>query len=463
MNDNQWALVDVETNGQNPHKDSITEIAIVLLDDWQVVDAWQCLVKPERPIPLQIEKITGITNQMLEGAHPFEFYAQEIFQRLSGRIFVAHNARFDYAFIKNAFARIGMQFSEKVLCTVKLSRRFYPQYKRHNLDSLIERFDFSASARHTAMADVQTMHQFLNLCRENFGEQAIHECFKQLTKRSSLPSYLTTSIEKIPDTPGVYLFYGEDGELPLYIGKSVSLKQRVLSHFNADHRNAKELKLSQQVRRIEWVMTAGELGALLLESRLIKEKMPIYNYRLRRNKTVACFQVSLHDGYQRITILRVNEKEAMANEHWFGCFSSKKRAEENLRALVGEFKLCPKLCGLDNSTSCCFHYQLKKCRGACIHQEEYSSYNQRVEIALAQYKRQQWPFEGPIGIKEHCPTQQLTSIHLFDQWRFMGTVNSMADIAKAKHKKNTHSASVDDIKIIRGYFRKLKARDIIQL
>jgi len=140
---------------------------------------------------------------------------------LEGRIFVAHNARFDYAFLKQSFLREGIDFSAKTLCTVKLSRRLYPGHPKHNLDTLIERHGLQVSGRHRALADAQLIHQFWNKVQATIPQEAIQSAAKALLGRPSTPTHIDlTVIDGLPESPGVYLFYGEN-DLPLYVGKSV--------------------------------------------------------------------------------------------------------------------------------------------------------------------------------------------------------------------------------------------------
>src|SRR5574343_1087664 len=284
------AFVDLETTGGSAMKDRITEIGIVLVDD-DGVREWSQLVHPQMHIPLFIEQMTGISNAMVENAPSFEQVAKDVDALLQFRLFIAHNARFDYGFLKNEFKRVGLLFKPQVLCTVKLSRALYPQYHRHNLDSLIERHQLTAKERHRALADAQLIHQFWQHAHQQFAADAIEATVKNLVQRSSLPSQLDPNlVHELPEGPGVYLFYGEN-ELPLYIGKSVNIRQRVLSHFAADHRHPKEMSLSQQLRRIDWIETAGELGALLTEGPLIKKLTPVYNQRLRRKSALCAWQL----------------------------------------------------------------------------------------------------------------------------------------------------------------------------
>ena len=283
------AIVDLETTGGSAAQDRVTEIAVLEVDGFEVTSEWSTLVNPETTIPGAIQALTGITNDMVAGAPRFAQLAAELFERLSGRLFIAHNARFDYGFLRREFERAGRQFQAKTLCTVRLSRRLYPQHARHNLDSVIERHRITCQARHRALGDADALWQFLRIAADEHGPDILAVAARQITRRPSLPPHIDRAvIDAIPEAPGVYLFYGEAGA-PLYVGKSRSLRTRVLSHFSADMRSARSLRLAQEVRRIDWQRTAGELGALLREARLVKELAPAYNRQLQRPEGLCGF------------------------------------------------------------------------------------------------------------------------------------------------------------------------------
>src|SRR5574343_233075 len=223
------AFVDLETTGAPATHDRITEIGIIAVDDDGTVREWQQLVNPGMRIPPFIEQLTGISDDIVADAPPFEAIAGETLKRLEGRLFIAHNARFDYGFLKNEFKRLGITFRASVLCTVKLSRTLFPEHKRHNLDSLIERHELQAEARHRALADAQLIHQFWQKIHFERSPEAIEAALKAQNSHPSLPPNLDAGIlEDLPESSGVYLFYG-DTELPLYIGKAKDIRQRVLS------------------------------------------------------------------------------------------------------------------------------------------------------------------------------------------------------------------------------------------
>lgn len=417
------AFVDLETTGASTTKDRITEIGIVLVDD-EGVREWSQLVHPQMRIPLFIEQMTGISNAMVESAPTFDQVAEEVDALLQGRLFIAHNARFDYGFLKNEFKRLGMLFKSQVLCTVKLSRALYPQYQQHNLDSLIERYQLKAKERHRALADAQLIHQFWQQAHQQFSTDTLEATVKNLVQHSSLPSQLDPNlVHELPEGSGVYLFYGEN-DLPLYIGKSVNIRQRVLSHFAADHRHNKEMSLSQQTKRIDWIETGGELGALLTEAKLIKQMTPVHNRRLRRKNALCAWQLAKKQNLLLPRLTWANELDFGIQDNLYGLYSNKRDAEKALRSLAEQHQLCLGVLGLEKigSGKPCFAYQLKRCKGACVGKESDLEHATRLLTAMSKLKLSSWPYPGAIGIRE---TEDL---HIIDHWCYLGTAHNDEEI-----------------------------------
>ena len=418
------AFVDLETTGATATADRITEIGIVEVDA-DGVREWSCLVNPGTPISGFIERLTGISNAMVANAPPFEEVAAEVRARLDGRLFIAHNARFDYGFLKNEFKRAGHDFRATVLCTVKLSRKLFPQHARHNLDSLIERHDLTVSSRHRALGDARLIHQFWNRVQAEIAPELLDEIVRKLTARPSLPVNLDpAAIDDLPEGAGVYLFYGEN-DLPLYVGKSKELKKRVLSHFAADHAAAREMNLAQQVRRIECIETGGEIGALLKEAALIKQLQPIHNRTLRRNDELCFWQlVEERAGEWRPQLLLASELGCRQQEQLFGPFKSAREAKRTLTELAKEHRLCHALLGLEKVKpgKPCFAHQLQQCKGACVGKEPASFHSARLMAALGRQRLEPWPFAGPAWLREG------DELHLIDHWRHLGTAHSEADL-----------------------------------
>lgn len=417
------AFVDLETTGSNATVDRITEIGVVLVDE-NGIREWSQLLQPQTRIPVFIEQLTGITNAMVVDAPPFKTVAEELATLLEGYLFIAHNARFDYGFLKNEFKRVGVTFRPTVLCTVKLSRALFPDFKHHNLDSLIQRHALTVSARHRALGDAQLIYQFWQQLLITHETQLIADTVQKLVGRSSIPSHIDRSlVDELPDSPGVYLFYGEN-DLPLYIGKSTNIKQRVLSHFSADHSHGKEMSLSQQLRRIDWIETGGELGALLMEANLIKTLQPIHNQRLRRKNELCAWQLQQQAEHLKPVLIWASDLDFGVQDNLYGLYHTQRDAQKALRNLADLNQLCLSELGIEKTSKGrpCFAYQLKKCKGTCIGLETPIAHAARLLQALHKLKLVTWPYTGPIGIKEG------NEVHLIDHWCYFGTAKNEAEV-----------------------------------
>ena len=411
------AFVDIETTGSHFERDRITEVGIKSLIHNQV-DTWESLINPQTGIPQNIQSLTGIRPEMVSKRPPFEDLAAEIAQELEGKIFVAHNARFDYGFLKASFKRVGIDFKPKVLCTVKLSRLLFPEQARHNLDTIISAHHLKMSSRHRALGDADLLLQFWRVCEAKFGCEPLLKAVNQLLGNASLPPNIDKElVDSIPEKPGCYIFYGEN-KAPLYIGKSISLRSRVMGHFQGALTLRKEMKLSLQVRDIDWIETSGELGALILESRLIKERMPSMNIKLRRSKDLCAWKLELDEsGFLTPRLVGHRELDPGFQANLYGLFYSKREANAYLKAIAKKYRLCEAILGLEKRIEgkACFGYQVRQCGGACIGGSPIDLHNLQLKTALELFQVQMWPYAGPVAIKE------AGHMHVIDRWRYLGT------------------------------------------
>src|SRR5438132_10308500 len=327
------AFVDLETTGMAAGADRVTEVGIVRIDEGAQVSEWSSLVNPECSIPAAIQALTGISNAMVAAAPTFRQIADDVAAQVQGAVFVAHNARFDYGFLKHEFARLGRSFTAKVLCTVKLSRRLYPETGPHNLDALIARHSLAAADRHRALGDARILWQFVQALYRDKADAEIDAAVGRILKGPSLPPQLPAdALDAIPEAPGVYRFYGLNA-LPLYVGKSINLRERVASHFSSDYLSANHLRLSAEITRIEFEETAGEMGALLRESLLVKTLLPAYNQRLRRRAEMVA--LSIADEPALPDYVHASAIDPGTLDNLYGPFSSRRQAREALRSVSG--------------------------------------------------------------------------------------------------------------------------------
>lgn len=422
------AFVDIETTGSNFDRDRITEIGIKTLSN-NGVSIWESLINPHVYIPQNIQRLTGISPQMVSDKPGFEEIARDLKAELEGKIFVAHNARFDYGFIRASFKRMGVDFKPKVLCTVKLSRLLFPNQARHNLDTIIREHGLTVSTRHRALGDADLLFQFWQICERAVGKERLLEALHQLIGNASLPPNIDQElIDSIPDAPGCYIFYGEN-RTPLYIGKSISLRSRVMGHFQGSLTQRKEMKLSLQVRDIDWIETSGELGALILESKLIKERMPSMNIKLRRSSDLCAWSLD-KDASGALKPSLVNHKDLMPGlqDNLFGLFYNKREANSYLKAIAKKYRLCEVLLGLEKAVDgkACFGYQVKQCGGACIGIMPTEMHNLQLRTAMELYRVQVWPYKGPIAIKDNG------EMIVLDKWCYLGTAINEDELTELK-------------------------------
>ena len=448
------AIVDVETTGANPVRDRVTEIAILRVEHGRVVERWESLVNPGMPIPRMIQDLIGITDAMVAGAPAFAELAATVRELLDGCVFVAHNARFDYGFIRNEFARAGGDFDAPVLCTVKLSRALYPEHHRHGLDALIARHGLQCDARHRAMGDTEALWQFARLVSDSFPPERLAAAAARAMKAPARPPGLPEgAIEGLPETPGVYLLYGEAERL-LFVGKGASLRARVMDHLSAAGRQGKDAALARAVRRVEWIETAGELGAALLEARLVREQRPLHN-RQQRSADEA-FALRLTAGRKRGAVVqrvRIAGTDPADWEGLYGCFRERKEAESLLREFALLYRLCPRRLGLEPAgAGACPACQAKRCAGVCAGRESPEEHDARLAGALAAVRLKPWPWAGPVVVSEHCAHSGRSTSHLLDRWCLLGSADTPAELDALLDERRVPAFDADLSRILQRWF-----------
>src|ERR1700722_5031210 len=464
------AFIDVETTGTHASYDRIIEIGILRVEDNKLVQTFQSLINPQSYLPKEITMLTGIAQQDIENAPTFRSVKDEILEILNECTLVAHNVRFDYGFVKHEFLRENITYSSKHFCTVRLSRILFPKWQRHNLDAVINECGITCTNRHRAFDDAKVLYEFYQQLLTTMPQDKLEEALAKTMKKPSLPVNLPMEeLEKLPEKPGVYIFYGsensEDSDksenqtlrlsdsqnhqlselsefseshkvklfptVPLYVGKSVNIRNRVLSHFSSDIASATEMNIAQQVKRIETIQTAGELGALLLESRLIKELLPIYNKKSRiKHELIAVKKRTNHQGYDECYLEPITRIKPNSLNEFLGFYKSRKQAKATLADLAKEHLLCEKLLGLEKTNGPCFAYRLNRCNGACIGKEKALIYNLKLQTAFSENKILPWPFAGAILIQENDGVynefglQGKNEYFIIDNWCYLGTVTT---------------------------------------
>jgi len=254
------------------------------------------------------------------------------------------------------------------------------------------------------------------------------------------PDHLREVAAALPQTPGVYTFHGTEGGLPLYIGKSINIRTRVMDHL----RTADEASLLRQSRTISCIPMAGDLGARLLEARMVKQQMPLYNRLLR--KLPRQFSLRLYRG--ELSVVNSSDQDLTSAPMLFGLFSSERAAKESLRRIADEHALCYSLLGLERLPPGrpCFRSMLRQCLGACCGNETREAHEQRLRGALERLELSAWPYGGPVALEEQGA--ELRQFHLLDGWSYHGSAPTLARARRMK--RDGADFDRDAYRIIRG-------------
>ncbi len=227
--------------------------------------------------------------------------------------------------------------------------------------------------------------------------------------------------EKLPDCPGVYAFCQRDSlENCLYIGKSIHLKERIMSHIYS--KEPREKRIIQSTQSLLIMPTVGEFSALMYESHWVKRYAPLYNKKLRRSKSLFTiqFKADKASGYWQAHVKAMDDVTMCFNDQHFGLFLRRDAAMNYLRSLVKNHHICSKRLGLEKSSKACFQFQIKRCPGACVGKQSAQEYNQKLRALLSQEQLSPWPFGGPIALIEASYDLGYQAKHIIDNWSYKG-------------------------------------------
>jgi DNA polymerase III subunit epsilon len=377
-----YAIVDIETTGGYAENHRITEIAIYHHNGIEITDHFHALVNPGRNIPHYISGLTGITTEMVLDAPPFEDIAEDIFRLIEGRVFVAHNAHFDYSFLRKEFEQVGITWQTKKLCTVRLSRKIIPGLRSYSLGSLAESLGIKIQNRHRAGGDAEATVKVFNMQLQRDRDGYIGKSLKRNSGETILPPNLPKDVfDKLPSKAGVYYFLNSRGQV-IYVGKANSIKKRIAGHFTGDAREWSRSKIRNEIHHISFELTGNELIALILESQEIRRFWPKYNHAQKyKVEEWGIYNYEDRNGYDRFSVNMVTKGSRPLIR-----FSTKGDAWNFLWEKVREFNLCPKLSGLQLSKGLCFQHQSGDCKGACMGIESAAKYAKRSKKAINAFK-----------------------------------------------------------------------------
>ncbi|RPI68716.1 MAG: hypothetical protein EHM43_04080 [Ignavibacteriae bacterium] len=396
LGDVRFVVVDVESTGGTSGEHKMIEIAMVVVEGGVVVARHETLIDPHEPIPEFIQRMTGITDEMVKGQADEEEALAPLFEELlnPNSVFVAHNVGFDWSFIQKAYLKYGGLVPDITrICTCKLSRRLHTQLSRHDLASVAEFCGVVIEGRHRAMGDTdatwQALVQMIELAQQDHDAQTLGDLValqyaprtvprRETKKRAELEQYL----REIPDEPGVYYFLSSKRNL-LYVGKAKSLKKRVNTYFHDAPLHGRSVsRMIRYIKHIQWETTGTELGALLLESREIKVRRPSYNVASREYHAPSFLRIT-NEAYPRLEIVDHVDDDG---SEYYGPFRSARMAERICEMITRAYKL--RTCSGELHPAVdvrpCFDYHIKRCDAPCALHQTIDDYRASVVDARDQ-------------------------------------------------------------------------------
>lgn len=369
-------LLDLESTGGNLYSDRVTEIAFLRFSA-DGISSYEQLINPQQNIPSFVETLTGITNQMVAQQPYFAEIAPQLLPLLQGSILVAHNSKFDYTFLRHEFARVQQHFASPALCTVQLSRKLYPQYYKHSLESIIERHQINVSHRHRAMADVLALAEFLEQTLQQQGStpllQHSHKLLNPTLLPHHLPLSLSNSLYRLPDTHGIILWQDQQGE-PLHI----STHERTYSEI-AQLLHNPQLTWHAQAHNIQFQATAGTLHTLAMQAKWHKQYPHLPSAPSEKHFFAIQFQPNEH-GELNAQIITLNN--GIQTQNSYGLFLHKKAAKQALTEWAKQHQLCPKMLNILPYTLArhepCPALLNHQCQGLCTHSTGITQQNQLI-------------------------------------------------------------------------------------
>ena len=404
----EFMVVDTETNGLAGDDCELTEVGAVLVGGGELHDRWSSLCRTSAPLRRGIQRLTGITQAMVDDAPSLEDVLPPLRELLDGRVLVAHNAPFDRRVLRQAFDRIGLAWPDPpVLCTAAMARAMLPLQRRRGLGVLADALGIEVHTAHRALADAETCARVLcalfpRLCANaaTIGDalamlgrgaaratpvaagQPARAGARRSRRAAPRPRGATEpDFAELPRDPGVYLFRDDAGRV-LYVGKSVSIRSRARAHFAPSSPPA---AWTAHATVVDYRTTGSELGALILENRLIKELKPPGNKRLtRRDDRLVYIRCRLDIPFP---ILEVAPDPAAGHAVTVGPVRGRRLALELVEQLDSLFGL--RHCGrrLPRREHPSAYGQMGRCLSPCLGDLDPNLYRRRLDEVLRPVRR----------------------------------------------------------------------------
>lgn len=380
-----YAILDIETTGGKYDEEGITEIAIYRHDGETITDQFSSLVNPQIEIQPFVQKLTGISGKMLQNAPKFYEIAKRVVQITEDCVIVAHNAAFDYRILQTEFRRLGFTFERKSLCTVSLSQLLLPDQPAYSLGKLVRNLGIPFSDQHRAQGDAKVTVKLFELLLEKDLQKNILKAHISSEHPNKVPPKFLEVIDGLPSEMGVYYIHNSKNEI-IYIGKSNNIKKRILNHLTGKSKKARVIQ--NEIHKVTFALTGGELVSLLKEQNEIKTNAPKLNKAMKYR--IFPMGIRLDDSVEYPELI----VEQIKKEHtYFSVYKNSKSAKSAIFNWTENYGICLKKTSLSNKTGTCFLHEVNKCDGACTGKETPDSYRKKIKLLLADFE---YPFSDFI-------------------------------------------------------------------
>ena len=380
-----YAILDIETTGGKYDEEGITEIAIYRHDGETITDQFSSLVNPQIEIQPFVQKLTGISGKMLQNAPKFYEIAKRVVQITEDCVIVAHNAAFDYRILQTEFRRLGFTFERKSLCTVSLSQILLPDQPAYSLGKLVRNLGIPFSDQHRAQGDAKVTVKLFELILEKDLHKNILKAHISSEHPNKVPPKFLEVIDGLPSEMGVYYIHNSKNEI-IYIGKSNNIKKRILNHLTGKSKKARVIQ--NEIHKVTFALTGGELVSLLKEQNEIKTNAPKLNKAMKYR--IFPMGIRLDDSVEYPELI----VEQIKKEHtYFSVYKNSKSAKSAIFNWTENYGICLKKTSLSNKTGTCFLHEVNKCDGACTGKETPDSYRKKIKLLLADFE---YPFSDFI-------------------------------------------------------------------
>ncbi len=444
-----FVVVDLETTGGRTSDSGITEIGAVKVRAGDVIGEFQTFVNPGMPIPPFISVLTGITNQHVANAPNVEtaiasFLEFAGFEAPSNTpVLVAHNAPFDVGFLKDACAKHHFVWPQpRVLDTVTLARRALrdDEVRNRKLATLAEYFHSATTPTHRALDDARATVDVLHGLIERLGNLGV-------TTFEELVNFQGQATEKrrrkramadgIPASPGVYIFY-DINDRPLYVGKSIDLRKRVMSYFTAAETRGRMNHMIELAQRVDSVTCSTALEAGVRELRLIGELKPRFNVRSRTPENTSWVSFT-NERFPRLSIVR-NPQIDNEERATIGPFRSRAYAQLAIDALhdATTIRQCTQRLTSRSAGPACALFEMKRCDAPCLDGSDVSDYNYLIRNTTYALMR------DPSAIVESL-TAKLSTLAKSERFEDAAVIRDRVDALSSGISRSAHIRALRSI------------------